>query len=266
MHRHAWVPVWLVVLTVVLCSALGCSRRLLLSSEVIGRSDRGPVDIEAVHPTQRENVRAIWTEVSDRGPFLVVRVETETDLQSLADRRHVSYVRYKAYACSENPDWLAEITSGPVFPAWGPDLDLDRSRLYDIYLPIDLTAAIEPRQGRYVGVDLVNEVKKAEENGLCIVLLGAKPYGRGFSSHLTRVPASISDGKLEAAGSTRFSKEAAVRSAQSNRVCRVAGGDCSPPALTEPDLWVTHPALQVDTSSPNSLNCRPETRPGVQVE
>jgi hypothetical protein len=29
---------------------------------------------------------------------------------------------------------------------------------------------------------------------------------------------------------------------------RVAGGDCSPPALTEPDLWTTHPALQVGVS------------------
>jgi hypothetical protein len=140
--------------------------------------------------------------VIDRGPFLVVRFETETDLQLLADRRHVSYVRYKAYACAENPDWLAEITSGPVFPAREPDHDGHRIRLYDIYVPIDLSAAIESRQGRHVGVDLVAEVRTAEETGLCIILLGAKPYGRGFSSRLTRVPASISDGKLEAVKSS----------------------------------------------------------------
>jgi hypothetical protein len=35
--------------------------------------------------------------------------------------------------------------------------------------------------------------------------------------------------------------------------CRVAGGDCSPPALTEPDLWTTHPALQIDISSAEQL-------------
>src|SRR5438034_5603837 len=27
-------------------------------------------------------------------------------------------------------------------------------------------------------------------------------------------------------------------------VCRVAGGGCPPPALTEPDLWASHPALR----------------------
>ena len=26
--------------------------------------------------------------------------------------------------------------------------------------------------------------------------------------------------------------------------CRVAGGSCPPPALTEPDLWASHPALR----------------------
>jgi len=28
------------------------------------------------------------------------------------------------------------------------------------------------------------------------------------------------------------------------RACRVAGGSCPPPALTEPDLWASHPALR----------------------
>lgn len=195
------------VCIVLLSCALGCSRRLLLSSEVVGTSDVRPTGQEMIHPTQREQVRALWTEAADSGPFLIVRVETETDLQSLADRRKVSYVRYKAYACSANPDWLAEITSGPVFRADEPGVDpvphrefSHGSRFYDIYLPIDLRAAIEPRIGSRVGVDLVDEVRKAEENGLCIVLLGAKLFGRGFSSNLTRVPASISDGRLETTG------------------------------------------------------------------
>jgi hypothetical protein len=109
-------------------------------------------------------------------------------------------VRYKAYACSENPDWLAAITSGPVFAAAKREADLQGSRLYDIYLPIDLNAAIAPRQGMVVGVDLANEVRRAEENGLCIVLLGAKEHGRGFLSRFTRVPTSVTNGRLEAPG------------------------------------------------------------------
>ena len=32
------------------------------------------------------------------------------------------------------------------------------------------------------------------------------------------------------------------------RVRRVGAGDCSPEPLTEPDLWITHPALQVGIS------------------
>lgn len=213
LHGPALIPVAVVALGALLCCALGCSRHLRLSPEVIGTSEKGPVDSEAVHPTQRPNVRAIWAEVTDQGPFLVLRVETDADLQSLADSREVSYVRYKAYACTKNPNWLAEITSGPVFPAVQPEAELRGRRVYDIYLPVDLNAAIEPRRGSRVGVDLVHEVRKAEEDGLCIVLLGAKPYGRGFSSRLTRVPASISDGKIEAAGLTPIAKEAAVESA-----------------------------------------------------
>jgi DNA primase len=45
------------------------------------------------------------------------------------------------------------------------------------------------------------------------------------------------------------------------RTSRVAGGGHPPPALTEPDLWATHPALWVDGSQAKSKPC-PETGPG----
>jgi len=35
--------------------------------------------------------------------------------------------------------------------------------------------------------------------------------------------------------------------------CRVAGGGLPPPALTEPDLWASHPALQVGISNPGNV-------------
>jgi len=34
------------------------------------------------------------------------------------------------------------------------------------------------------------------------------------------------------------------RSHEPDTACRVAGGSCPPPALTEPDLWASHPALR----------------------
>jgi len=43
---------------------------------------------------------------------------------------------------------------------------------------------------------------------------------------------------------------------------RVARGGCPPPALTEPDLWATHPAPQRAFSRLNSKYCPSETMNG----
>jgi len=48
-------------------------------------------------------------------------------------------------------------------------------------------------------------------------------------------------------GSAHAPKPPQIRRSQSQRratACRVARGGCPPPALTEPDLWVSHPALR----------------------
>ncbi len=219
------VSVGILVLMTMICSGSGCTKNLDICPSVVGVTDVGPVGRDIVHPIQEVGTRAhaSWSEIGYSGPFLIVRIATEEDLQLLADQRRVYHVGYRVYACSEKPNWSAEIANGPLFPVEEPKEDTvpqgmthgDAHR-YEIYVPLDLSDAISGRIDNRVGVDLVNELQRAEENGLCVFLIGGKAYGGGFSSDLVRLPVSVIDGRIEAAGTTTSPKEAMIDLLQSN--------------------------------------------------
>lgn len=184
-----------------LLAGLGCTPRLKLHPEVTVAPVSETPEQGIVHPHEHEDTRRVASRVGHDGPFVRVRLASRISLQSYADRHSVREVRFGAFACSSDLDWSAELVSGPVFTSTNSVTeDIDNSIAvktlyrYDVYLPVELERAIRRRNAVQPGSELMAEVSKVEEAGLCLIIWGPKGFGAGFRSSPIEVPGHLSDG------------------------------------------------------------------------
>ena len=187
-----------------LLSGSGCAKRIHLAKShpptVILETAIAPAPSQLVHPVRNEAGRELWSTLPDEGPYVVLRLAFQEDLQALVNRKGGYTARYFAHPCANKPSIDDSLATGPVFrSSIGQQYEDDRhggAWWYEVYIPKDLKKAVEAHRNTETDLELQARLQAAVRGGVCIVVLEVRPYGGGFVSGSIRIPVVVQNGQV----------------------------------------------------------------------
>ena len=176
------------VVTCLIALVSGCTTRVtleVLQVRIVEQADRQTATYEK-YPDDESGV------LPDNGPWLVVLLASESDLEAISRSREMHHLWYSAFQCPRAQP--GAFTGGIVFdplPDEMADVRQTAKHVYKVYVPLDLHDAIQ--RSAHLHTNEQREIVAAEirANGLCLWLKAGSMAGFALESNPVELPVDI---------------------------------------------------------------------------